>query len=418
MPNQSARLSRFEAFCHLMADSLGHADRRVPCGEYLSGLLLPGGRKSMEPIAARIDDRRTMAKHQSIQHFISDSPWDADRLLDAGRLYALPAMVECGGVSAWVIDDTALPKKGDHSVGVARQYCGVLGKQDNCQAAVSISLVNERMSLPVAWRLYLPESWAEDAARRKKAKVPTAVVFRTKLELALERIDRLIAAGVPAAPILADAGYGKSTEFREGLTARGRVYAVQVLAEQGVVTIPAPGSRRKERRGSCLDIAKGLPASDWKTITWRQGSDGPQASRFAAVRVRATHKTSGKEPIRPPEWLLIEWPEGEPAPTKYTLSTLPESTSLKKLVRITKLRWRVERDYQDLKDELGLDHFEGRSWHGFHHHGALCMVALAFIAAERVRDFPPSRAAFLPPPIRSRNFRPRGSPHQPNRQRT
>lgn len=263
----------------------------------------------------------------------------------------------------------------------------------------------------------MPETWADDPVRRTKAKIPDEIVFKTKLDIALDEVDYLIAAGVPAAPVLADAGYGKSTEFREGLTARGRIYAVGVLAEQGVVTVPPAGSRRPRRRGSCLAIAQSLPDADWQEVTWRQGSDGPQRSWFAAIRVRATHKVRGKEPVRPPEWLLIEWPLGEEKPTKYFLSTLPETTDLKELVRIAKLRWRIERDYEDLKGELGLDHFEGRSWPGFHHHGALCMAAFAFIAAERIRGFPPSRAAFLPAPVRKPARRPRGSPAQPHRAR-
>jgi len=418
MPRHNTRFARLAAFADQMAASLGHADRRTPCIDYLHGLLLPGDRKSMEPIAARIDDRRTVAKHQSLQHFITDSPWDEHRLLDAAREYALPAMTQGGGVSAWVIDDTGIPKKGTCSVGVARQYCGILGKQDNCQAAVSISLANERMGLPVSWRLYLPEVWATDTERRKKAKIPVEITFKTKLEIALDEVDRLIAAGVPSAPVLADAGYGKATEFREGLSLRGRIYAVGILAEQGVVTVPQPGSRRASRRGSCLDIARSIPDADWKTVTWRQGSDGPQRSRFAAIRVRATHKVNGSEPLRPAEWLLIEWPKGEAKPTKYILSTLLESTPLTELVRIAKLRWRIERDYEELKGELGLDHFEGRSWAGFHHHGAMCMAAFAFIAAERARGFPPSRVAFLPSRPRSAGYRPRGSPTQLHRARS
>jgi SRSO17 transposase len=412
MSSDQARQNRLTNFTNLMADSLGHADRRTPCTDYLHGLLLPGDRKSMEPIAARIDERHTAAKHQSLQHFISDAPWNERPLLDAARDYALPFMEQCGGVSAWVIDDTGIPKKGTCSVGVARQYCGVLGKQDNCQVAVSVSLANERMGLPVAWRLYLPEAWANDPARRKKAKIPESITFRTKMDIALDEIDRLIAAGVPDAPILADAGYGKSTEFREALTTRGKLYAVGVIAEQGLVTVPSPGSRRAPRRGSCEELALSLPAHAWQTITWREGSQGPQRSRFAAIRVRATHKVRGSEPVRPPEWLIIEWPENESKPTKYSMSTLPESWSLKQLVRLIKLRWRIERDYEDLKGELGLDHFEGRSWRGFHHHGALCMAAFSFIAAERVRGFPPSRAAFLPAQRQRPGYRPRGSPAQ------
>jgi SRSO17 transposase len=242
----------------------------------------------MEPMASRLDPRRTVAKHQSLQHFVTDSPWDEHRLLDAARSYALPLMAQSGGVAAWVIDDTGIPKKGTCSVGVARQYCGVLGKQDNCQVAVSVSLANERMSLPVSWRLYLPEAWAKDAARRTKAKVPESVEFKTKTQIALDEIDRLDAAGVPSAPVLADLGYGRETEFREALSARGKVYAVGVLAEQGVAVVKETSRRqRTAQRGSCRKIALALPRSAWKQVTWREGTDGPQHSRFAARRVCA-----------------------------------------------------------------------------------------------------------------------------------
>ena len=412
MPKADARLDRLETFGELMAESLGHADRRGPCIDYLNGLLLPGDRKSMEPMAARLDARRTGAKHQSLQHFVSESPWDEQRLLDAMRSYALPAMMACGGVTAWVVDDTGIPKKGRHSVGVGRQYCGVLGKQDNCQVAVSVSLANERMGLPVSWRLYLPEAWAEDAQRRAKAKVPAEVSFRRKWEIAHDEIDRLMAAGIPPGIVLADAGYGMITEFRRGLTQRGLTYAVGVLPEQGVALAreESPRRRVKPKEENARTVAMALPASAWRTVTWREGTHGDQSSRFAAVRVRHTHRVKVKEPVRPVEWLVIEWPTGESEPRKYALSTLPQDIELSEMVRLLKMRWRIERDYEDLKGELGLDHFEGRSWTGFHHHGALCLAAFAFIAAERVRGFSPSRAAFLPPRQTPEDFRPRGSP--------
>jgi SRSO17 transposase len=413
MPRANARLRRLSAFAESMAASLGHADRRGPCIDYLHGVLLPGERKSMEPMAARLDPRRTMAKHQSLQHFVTDSPWDERRLLDAVRDYALPSLAACGGVRAWVVDDTGIPKKGTHSVGVSHQYCGASGKQDNCQVSVSISLANERMGLPVSWRLYLPESWAKDADRRKKAKVPESVVFRRKWEIALDEIDSLIAAGVPRAVVLADAGYGTITEFRQGLMARGLPYAVGVQPEQGVALVPQEAPSRWRVRpaaGSARALAVALPASAWKTVTWREGTRGPQTSRFAAVRVRHTHRARVTEPVRASEWLLIEWPPGETDPAKYALSSLPAGMDIRELIRLWKMRWRIERDFEELKGELGLDHFEGRSWAGFHHHGALCLAAFAFIAAERVRGFSPSRAAFLSPNKSPAAFRPRGSP--------
>jgi len=421
MRQNHKNLLRLNAYAESLATSLGHADRRGPCLDYVQGLLLPGERKSMEPMASRLDARKTSSKHQSLQQFITDSPWDERRLLDAARAYALPAMSLCGGLSAWVIDDTGIPKKGIHSVGVGRQYCGVLGKQDNCQVAVSVSLANERMGLPVAWRLYLPESWANNPSRRKKSKVPKEVIFRRKWEIALDEIDYLLAAQVPRAPVLADAGYGMITEFRNGLTERGLTYAVGVQPDQGVELALEESPSRwriKPANGSAHALAEALPSSAWHMITWREGTRGDQTSRFAAVRVRQTHRVKIKEPIRPTEWLIIEWPNSATNPTKYALATLPADIDLKELIRRWKLRWRIERDYEDLKGELGLDHFEGRSWRGFHHHGALCFAAYAFVAAERVRGFSPSRAAFLPEKTINPAVRPRGSPARPHRPRT
>lgn len=401
---------RLATYLDQIATSLGHADRHRPCRNYISGLLLPGERKSMEPIASRVAPRRVSAEHQSLQHFVSESRWAEGRLMEAVRSYALPKLQSCGGITVWAVDDTGMPKKGTFSVGVSRQYCGVLGKQENCQVAVSVSVANEMASLPVAWRLYLPESWAKDHARRKQSRVPEAVVFQRKWEIALAEIDAAVAQGIPRAPIVADAGYGQITAFRDGLAERNLTYVVGILAEQGVKT----ATHRTAR--SARAIAHALPRSAWQEITWREGTRGPQQSRFAAMRVRTTNKRDGRgQP--PEEWLLIEWPAHESEPTKYALSSLPDSTALRDLVRIYKLRWRIERDYQEMKDELGLDHFEGRSWGGFHHHGALCIAAFAFIAAERIRGFFPSSGALLPAPRLPAGYRPRGSPRR-NRSRT
>lgn len=397
------RKRRLEAYLSRLGETLGHADRRKPCADYVTGLLLPGDRKSMEPLAARVEPKRVSSTHQALHHFVSEARWDERRLLSAARAEGLPALEQSGGIGIWAVDDTGIPKKGSASVGVSRQYCGVLGKQENCQVAVSVTVANERASLPVAWRLYLPEAWAGDAERRRRAKVPEAVEFRRKWEIALTEIDWLLQEQVPRAPVVADAGYGQITAFRDGLSQRKLEYVVGVLAEQGVRSAACRGAR------SCQEVARALPATAWQQITWREGSRGEQRSRFAAVRVQATHSRSGREPSGE-EWLLVEWPEDAPEPTKYALSTLAPRVTLRDLVRTFKLRWRIERDYQEMKDELGLDHFEGRSWPGFHHHGALCFAAYAFIAAERVRAFPPTRATFLPPRSPPSAFRPRGAP--------
>lgn len=396
---------RLATYLDLIATSLGHADRHRPCRNYISGLLLPGDRKSMEPIASRVAPRRVSAEHQSLQHFVSESRWDEGRLMEAVRSYALPSLQSCGGITVWAVDDTGMPKKGTFSVGVSRQYCGVLGKQENCQVAVSVSVANEMASLPIAWRLYLPEGWSKDPVRRTQSRVPEGVVFQRTWEIALAEIDAAVARGIPPAPIVADAGYGQITAFRDGLAERNITYAVGILAEQGVKT----AAHRTAR--SARAIAHALPRNVWQEITWREGTRGPQQSRFAAIRVRTTNEREGRgQP--PEEWLLIEWPAHESAPTTYALSSLPGNTPLRDLVRIYKLRWRIERDYQEMKDELGLDHFEGRSWGGFHHHGALCIAAFAFIAAERIRGFSPSSGALLPAPRLPAGYRPRGSPRR------
>lgn len=419
------RLARLQTYMEAISGCLGHADRDQPMQDYLTGLLMPGERKSMEPIAARLAPRAVGAKHQSLHHFVSESPWDPDRLLDAVRAEVLPGFERIGGIQAWIVDDTGMPKKGRDSVGVARQYCGVLGKQDNCQVAVSVSLANQLASLPAFWRLYLPESWAGDVERRRKARVPDDIVFRTKWEIALAGIDRLLSHGVRRAPVLADAGYGVVTGFRDGLAQRQLTYAVGITSAVCVWrpgTQPLPpkpwtgiGRPPTAWRGTpdhhpiaVSVLAKELPPSAWKQVTWRQGSDKPLTSRFAAIRIRTANRADKSSP-RPEEWLVIEWPEHQPEPTKWHLSNLPASTTLKDLVSSIHLRWRIERDYQELKDGIGFDHFEGRSWRGFHHRAALCIAAYGFIAAERARLFPPDDIAFIPPPS-GRQTKPRGSP--------
>jgi SRSO17 transposase len=336
-------------------------------------------------------------------------------------------------VVAWIIDDTAFPKQGKHSVGVARQYCGELGKSDNCQAAVSLSVSTWNSSLPIAWRLYLPEVWGEDAERCRRAGVPEEIRFQTKPEIALEQIRQAMEQGVPVGVVLADAGYGKGTQFRTELTQLGLQYAVGIESnvtvwEPGQQPLPAPARRpgrgappkRLQRNAehqpiSVKQLALGLPSSAWKKIGWRQGSEGTLRSRFAAVRVRPAHRDYKRTEPYPEEWLLIEWPKKESEPTKYWLSTLPAKTSLKSLVKITKHRWIIERDYEELKQELGLGHYEGRGWRGFHHHATLCIAAYGFLVAERSRFSPSARAGHvgLSAPEPTADFRPRGSPRPP-----
>lgn len=404
---------RFEAYTARLAKAVGHTDRHEPLRAYCKGLVLPGDRKSVEPMAALIDPFHVSSRHQSMHHFVADAGWSDEAVLREARLWALAAMETQGPLEAWIVDDTGFPKKGSHSVGVAHQYCGVLGKTANSQCAVSVSLANRVASVPGAFRLYLPEAWASDPVRRKKVGVPGEVAFKTKWEIALGLIDHLMGEGVPKAPVLADAAYGGTTAFREGLTERGFVYtvgvspALTVWAGGRLPLPPRPKTkdrgrpatrlrRDKEQPPSCVrDLAKALPADAWQDIEWAEGTKGMLGSRFAAVRARPAHRDHKLSKPRAEEWLLIEWPSDEAEPTRYWLSTEAPGLPLMRLVAGAKLRWRVERDYQELKDEIGLDHFEGRGWRGFHHHASLCIATYAFVVAERARLSPPRPSAIF-----------------------
>jgi SRSO17 transposase len=411
-----------------LAGVLGHADRHQPLRLYTTGLLLPGERKSVEPMAARLDPRHVRSRHQSLHHLVAEAAWDDKAVLGAVRDYVLPVLEQHGFLTAWIVDDTGLPKKGRHSVGVAHQYCGQLGKQANCQVAVSLSIANDTASLPIAYRLYLPQEWAEDAARRRKTGIPDEISFQTKASIALEQVRQAKQEGVPPGVVVADAAYGNDTTFRDELTALGLRYAVAIQAHTTVWPEGAQPLPPKERKGTgrppkllrrdekhqpvpVEQLAATLPPSAFRTLGWREGTRGKLRSRFARVRVRAAHRDYWRSTVRAEEWLVLEWPEGEPRPTKYWLSTLAKSISLQRLVEIAKLRWRVERDYQELKQELGLGHFEGRGWRGFHHHASLSIAAYGFLVAERAA-FPPSAATARPhfqAPRLPPGFRPRGA---------
>ena len=418
--------ARFVEYVESLTEVLGHADRARPFMDYCTGLLMPGERKSVEPMAAIVAPARVSAEHQSLLHFVGQAAWSDGALLDKIRELALPSIEASGPIEAWIIDDTGFAKKGVHSVGVTRQYCGRLGKTDNCQVAVTLSLASHAASLPVAYRLYLPEDWAGDRARRRKAGVPDDVAFKTKPAIALDQIRAALAAGAPRGVALADAAYGTSVAFRAGLTAMGMIYAVGVQANTsvwatGVEPLPAKpwsGRGRKPSRApreaghapvSAKALAMSLPAEAWSEVTWREGSNGQLASRFAATRVRPATLGVRDDGKAPEEWLLVEWPEGETEPAKYFLSTLPEDIALETLVDIAKLRWRVERDYEELKSELGLAHFEGRGWRGFHHHATLCIAAYGFLIRQRAA-FPPSGPVQREKPRLSEGPRRRGSP--------
>jgi SRSO17 transposase len=423
---------RFAAYIEGLANAAGHEDRHGPLKNYCKGLLLPGERKSVEPMAARLDAQNVQPMRQSLHHLVAKAPWSDETLLREVRHQVLPAMRKQGPVVAWIIDDTGFPKKGRHSVGVTRQYCGQVGKQENCRVAVSLSVATWNSSLPIAYRLYLPKDWAEDIERREKAEVPEDVEFHTKPEIALDQIRAAVAAQVARGVVLADAAYGINTDFRDGLTQLELQYVVGVQSslavwEPGKQPLPAKPRAQTGRPPRLLQrsaehqpvsvkqLAMSVPSSAFKEITWREGTGQKLRSRFAAVRVRPAHRDYEKAEAREEEWLLIEWPRSEPEPTKYWMSTLPPNTPLKALVKMGKHRWIIERDYQELKQELGLGHFEGRNWRGFHHHATLCIAAYGFLVAERNRFSPSARAGHLgfvaaePVP----EFRPRGSPRSP-----
>jgi SRSO17 transposase len=423
-----AQEKRFAAYLDSLAQAAGHEDRVSPLKSYCTGLLLPGERKSVEPMAARLCPENVRQTHQSLHHIVADSPWSDEDVLEAVRHYALPAMLKQAPIEAWVVDDTGLVKKGKHSVGVTRQYCGQVGKQENCRVVVSLSVTTEAASLPIAWRLYLPEVWSEDKKRREATGVPEEIKFQTKPEISLEQIGSALERGIPKAPVLGDAGYGNDTKFRDGITALDLLY---VLGIQSSVSVWPPGQeplpkkkwkgtgrppallQRNERHHpvTACELAMSLPASAWKTVSWREGTRKALRSRFGAVRIRPAHRDYWSRHARPEEWLLIEWPKEEKQPTKYWLSTLPANTKLRDLVYLAKHRWIIERDYEELKQELGLGHYEGRRWRGFHHHATLCTAAYGFLVAERSRFSPSARAGQLElpqcelPP----EFRPRGS---------
>ncbi len=420
--------ARFEAYVERLSASLGHADRVGPFRSYCAGLILPGHRKSVEPMAARIEPGRVQAAHQSLHHLVAKAEWSDQLVLALVRAQVLPKVTQDSAINAWIIDDTGFPKKGSHSVGVARQYCGQLGKQDNCQVAVTLSVANDQASLPIDYRLYLPEPWANDPAQRARAGVPDSVQFQTKPQIALAQLRAAQDAGVPAACVLTDAGYGIDTEFRDGVTALGLPYVVGIQSstslwppgEQPLPIKPRGGRGRPSTRVrhtaehkpvSAKALAHALPEQAWQTVTWREGGNAMLSGRFAAVRVRPAHRDVKRSTPRPEEWFMVEWPEGEDAPAKYWFSTLAPDTSIAELVANAKRRWRIERDYQELKQEIGLGHYEGRGWRGFHHHATLCIAAYGFLIAER-SAIPPSavrRATSLEAPEISKGFRPRGS---------
>jgi SRSO17 transposase len=418
-------LIAFDQYMAHLCEGLGYSTRNQSLLEYCSGLMLPIARKSVEPLAAHADPLNVPAKHQALHHFVANARWSDRVLLERIREYVEPHL-GLERSAYWIIDDTAHPKCGRYSVGVARQYCGRLGKQDNCQVAVSLSLATAQGSVPVDYQLYLPEEWATDAKRRRKAKVPQTVQFATKSQIALEQIRGAKQRGVPQGIVLADAGYGRDTAFREALDELGLTYVVGVSSS---VTVWAPGTgplptapsagrgrpptRLRRAPGhepvSVKELAFALKRSAWQKVAWREGTNKTLSSRFARVRVRVAHRDYLRTSLREEQWLLIEWPIRQAEPTKYWLSNLPADMSTRDMVNTAKMRWRIEQDYHELKQEFGLSHYEGRGWTGFHHHATLCIAAYAFLTAQRLKHASKKNSdrptAFTLP----EDYKPRGS---------
>ncbi|MFD8563120.1 IS701 family transposase [Streptosporangium canum] len=399
--------ARLETFAAEVFSCFARADQRRWGERYVRGLLTDGARKSMEPMAARLGVDR-----QGLQQFLTDAPW-SHQLILAELAWRMDAAI---GPAAWVVDDVSFVKDGDESPGVAAQYCGALGKTANCQVAPSVHLVTDAASCPVNWRLFVPEQWdaasprTEDpatvAARRQRCRIPADVTHVPKWQLAVDLIDELCCWGLEAPLVVADEGYGQDGAFRLGLTGRGIPYVVGVRSDTALLgagarrTAPAYGGtgrrpvpRYRDKPRSAQQIVTAAGRRALHPVTWRPGSKGPLRSRFTALRVRPAGRMirrahAGEE--LPECWLLAEWPPGEPEPVKYWLSTLPGDIPLRHLVRMAKIRWRVEHDYRELKTGLGLDHFEGRTWSGWHHHVALVSAAHAFCTLERLNPKAPA----------------------------
>jgi SRSO17 transposase len=408
--------SELTSFLAAMTDGMGRPERRTAMGHYVTGLLLDGERKSVQPMAARLvsDPAEADAMRQRLTDCVGVSAWSDD---ESFRRLALKFEADLPGIEAFVLDDTGFPKKGTLSVGVARQYSGTLGRTENCQVATSLHLAGEKGSGCIGLRIYLPEAWTDDRERCRDAGIPDDIEFQKKWEISLAQIDKALRWGVPKRPVLADSGYGEVPEFRDGLVERGLQYIVGV---PGNHLIWPPGSdprvpkRTRRRPGrprtqwrdgdkEPIQIAKlveGIPRKRYKTITWREGSRGRMmSSKFLFYRVRpAEGHTKGRPPAEE-QWLICDWPKSDKKP-KFHFSNLPASTTKKELVRLRKLRWRVERDYQEMKGEVGLDHYEGRTWRGFHHHATLCALAHGFLALRRALSPRRSRVTWTLPTVR------------------
>jgi SRSO17 transposase len=381
---------RLETFFAEIGTILRHKKKRASFAMYALGLLGTGERKSFEPIAMQFctEPEQADAMHQRVQHFVTDADWSDRDVRRAAAKHAIAAMTERSPVRAWIIDDTGFIKQGSHSVGVQRQYTGTAGKVTNCQIGVSLVVANDEMHVPIDFDLYLPECWANDAERRAEAKIPDEVRFRTKPEIALDMIQRAALDRLPGDIILADAAYGESADFRAYVRLIGFDYAVGVQKNLTAWVLDS-AERRRDAPMALSQIAAQLGPGRFRRVTWRDGTKAALSSRFAFARVKLPRRDNLEPETHEAEWLVVEWPEGEAEPTKYFLTTLGRRLSKKQIVRLIKERYRTERAYQELKGELGLDHFEGRRYRGWQHHVSVALACYAFVIGERVRAFPP-----------------------------
>jgi SRSO17 transposase len=391
--DQAAR-ERLTSYLDMIGDVLGTPKRRTNFACYALGLIGDGARKSMEPIAVRdcVEVHKADAAHQRIQEFITDSTWNDHEVRAAAARYALESIARVAQVWAWIIDDTGFLKKGAHSVGVQRQYTGSAGKITNCQIGASLTLATPLAHVPVDFELYLPESWTDFPERRAEAKIPEEIEFKTKPQLALDMLRRAVANNLPRGTVLADEGYGNSVEFREGCKQLKLNFAVAVRSTTKVWAVDALG----RRRGDSLEVrhlaARLASEGAFRRYTWRQGTAQPLAARFAFVRAVPLADDGCEPRKRDRVWVVCEWRDDEDHPAHFHLLTY-RRRPFEHLIQLLKDRWHTERVYQDLKDEFGLDHFEGRRFRGWHHHVSCTLACFAFLAAERARRFPPSSTA-------------------------
>jgi SRSO17 transposase len=386
---------RLGGFVAEIVAGLPHVRQRENAGVYVRGLIEQGGRKSLQPTLFRLDE--SSARYESVQQFIADSPWDPGLVVRACAERVTPEIA----VEAWVLDDTGFPKQGKRSPGVKRQYSGTLGKVGNCQIGVSVHAVGAGGTAPLGWALYLPEDWCEDGERRERAKIPASVTFKTKPELGVELVERAAGWDVPSAPVLGDQAYGDNTDLRTRLDDGELEYvlavgpAAKVFAPEAMFVAPERDGGRGRPKSRALsdrepetigELIARLADQHAQTVSFRDGPHGePRRSRFLFARVRAAHNREKVTPWPPrEEWLIAEWPEGAEQPIDYWLSNLPADTDPERLARLARMRWKIELDYKQLKGELGLDHYEGRSWLGWHHHTALVTLAHGFLTLERL----------------------------------